>query len=415
MTLLIRPSAALIATILLIGPAEAAATPDSAAAALTGGNNRFALDLYAELRAQEGNLFFSPFSISTALAMTYAGARGETEAQMAAALHFPRSQSALHPALGALLDSLQAGTGGKGNELRIANRLWGQKGEGFYTEFLDLVQARYGAGLAELDFRGAPEEARQTINAWVEQETRERIRDLIAPGLLNTATRLVLTNAIYWKGAWAKPFEKAGTKKAAFVMASGRSADTVHVQMMYQRGRFPYTETEDFQALELPYAGSDLAMLILLPRSPGGVPALEEALTAETFAAWVKRLYRADAFVFVPRFEIIDSFDLSRTLVSLGMTDAFAPIPGVADFSGMNGRRDLALSAIVHKAHVGVDEEGTEAAAATGVVMPTLVDVYGDLNRPVMIFRAEHPFLFVIRDTRSNSILFIGRVMRARG
>jgi serpin B len=388
------------------------------------GNNRFALAIYEKLRAEEGNLFFSPYSISTALAMTYAGARGETAAQMAEVLHFPIARSGVgydpnresgeamttevqwkqeqfHSAFGTIINDLKA-RGAKGRyELTVANALWGQKGCGFLKEFLELVKVNYNGGLNEVDFVTAAESARQTINAWVEKETKNKIRNLIGPGVLNEWTRLVLTNAIYFKGNWARQFDKGNTKEAPFTLLNG---EKVNVPMMNQTAEFNYMGAEDFQGLELPYVDDELSMIILLPKKNDGLNRFEEMVTPDNLSRWLGELHRHKVIVSVPKFKMTWQFRLNEVLKSMGMSEAFS---GNADFSGMTGRRELFISAVIHKAYVDVNEEGTEAAAATGVVMSkTSIG-----PEETAVFRADHPFLFLIRDNSSGSILFIGRVM----
>jgi serpin B len=373
------------------------------------GNNAFAVELYAKLRAQEGNLFFSPYSISAALAMTHAGARGKTETQMTEALHFPRQRAddreQFHQAFGAIIKDLNA-RGGEGRyELIIANALWGQKGYEFLKGFLRCIEDNYDGRLEEVDFAGDTESARRTINAWVEQKTRDKIKDLIPKGVLNQLTRLVLTNAIYFKGNWAHQFKKEKTKDAPFTLAGGKKVDT---PMMNQMGRFGYMEMEDFQGLELPYVNNELSMIIFLPKQAGGLADFETKLTAENLSQWQAKLRKREVIVSVPKFKETCQFSLADVLKQLGMTDAFSPAE--ADFSGMNGRKELFISEVIHKAFVDVNEEGTEAAAATGVVVG--LTSMGPKETPV--FRADHPFLFLIRDNKSGSILFIGRVMNPK-
>jgi len=365
------------------------------------GNNAFALDLYAELKQRDGNLFFSPHSISTALAMTYAGARGNTAEQMAKVLHFDLEQKRLHPTFRELLDQLSARQAEQGYQLSVANALWGQKGYSFLDKFLDLTKENYGAGLNEVDFVGATETARKTINSWVEKETEEKIKELIKPGVLDRLTRLVLTNAIYFKGFWESQFEEEMTYPAPFTLMSG---EKVQVPTMHRTADFKYAEADDFQALELPYKGGDLSMTIFLPKETDGLAALEQSLTAEKLASWRSTLEEQEVIVALPKFKMTSEFSLAEVLKSMGMTDAFDQHN--ADLSGMTGKRDLFITAVLHKAFVEVNEEGTEAAAATGVVVALKS---APPSQPV--FRADHPFLFLIRDSRSNSILFIGRVM----
>jgi serpin B len=386
----------------------AGATPPDASAAdkatAAKDNNAFAFDLYGQLRSSghlenDGTLFFSPESISTALAMTYAGARGQTAEEMASTVHFSLAQERLHPALAALLHDLQAEQETKGYRLHTANALWGQKGTPFLPGFLNLVKDNYGAGLNEVDFRRATEKARQTINAWVEKQTDDKIKDLIAKGLLRPDTDLVLTNAIYFKGDWAAPFKKERTHDAPFQVGA---EEKVTVPLMEQTAKFPYLDGDTFQALELPYAGKDLSMVVLLPKKADGLADLEQRLTEANVRGWLEKLRPDEVRVALPRFKVEAGFDLGKTLQAMGMKQAFT---ADADFSGMDGRRDLFISAVIHKAYVEVNEEGTEAAAATAVIMTRAA------ARINPVFRADHPFVFLIRDTRSGSILFLGRVV----
>jgi serpin B len=372
------------------------------------GNNRFAVELYAKLREQEGNLFFSPYSVSAALAMTYAGARGETEAQMAKVLHFPSQragdQEQFPPVFGTIIKDLNA-RGEKGKyELIVANALWGQKGYEFLTEFLGLVESNYDGQLNEVDFIGDTESARKTINAWVEKKTKDKIKDLIPPRVLDQLTRLVLTNAIYFKGNWASQFKKEKNEDAPFTLVGGEKVDT---PMMNQTAEFSYMETEDFQGLEMPYVNNELSMIIFLPKRNDGLAEFEKKLTVENLSQWLARLRKREVIVSVPKFKQTCQFSLADVLKQMGMTDAFS---GKADFSGINGKRDLFISAVIHKAFVDVNEEGTEAAAATAVVVG--LTAVGPKETPV--FHADHPFLFLIRDNSSGSLLFIGRMINPK-
>ena len=383
---------------------ERPAAPEAADLSLVvKGNNEFALDLYAKLRSEEaGNLFFSPHSISTALAMTYAGARGDTEKEMGEVLHFTLPQAQLHAAFAALADKL-LGDKAKGYQLRIANRLWGQTGYQFLPEFLGITRDQYGAELALVNYKEKTEEARKTINAWVEEQTEQKIQDLIQQGVLNQMTRLVLTNAIYFKGDWASQFDEKTTKDAPFRVTAD---ETANVPMMYQKDKFKYGAAEGVQLLELPYESGDLSMLILLPEKVGGLAELEKRLTTDRLAKWASAARKQKVNVYLPKFTMISQFGLKDVLTSMGMPLAFTP--GKADLSGMNGKRDLFISAVIHKAFVEVNEEGTEAAAATGVA----VGVTSVQITPT--FRADHPFVFLIRDNRTGSILFMGRVMNPK-
>lgn len=361
------------------------------------GNNAFAFDLYAKLKGADGNLFFSPISISTALAMTYGGARGQTEGQMAEVLHFDLPQERLHPAFEDLARVWSGDEGERAYQLDVANALWVQQGLTLLDTFVGLTRTHYGAGLREVHFAGATEQARQTINTWVEEQTQGKITELLKPGVLEPATVLVLTNAIYFKGTWQSQFDPDRTADAPFTIAPGRE---VQVPMMQHKGQFGMGHADGVQLLELPYVGGDLSMVILLPIEPDGLPRLEQSLTADNLARWLGTLAEREVRVFLPRFKMTCEFELAKTLRTMGMTDAFC---ARADFSGITGDRNLFISAVVHKAFVGVDEQGTEAAAATGVAMMR--------TSMAPVFRADHPFVFVIRHRSTGSILFVGRLM----
>jgi len=372
---------------------------ETAVTTVSAGNTTFALDLYQQLRSQEGNLFFSPYSISTALAMTYAGARGETEAQMAQALHFELSQDTLHPAFAALQGQLDAVQAGGDVQLNVANALWPHVDYPFLDAYLDLVKVYYGVSLTTLDY-GDPEPARQQINAWAEEQTCGKIKDLIPTGILNRLTRLVLTNAIYFKGNWASQFDEAWTDTAPFTVQPGQQ---VAVPLMMQKLTCGYGEFPQLQVLELPYVGEALSMLVLLPRQVDGLASLEAQLTPGALAQWTARLRQSEVLVYLPRFKVEAAFRLDDALKSLGMVDAFDM--ELANFAGMDGTDMLSISAVLHKAFVEVNEEGTEAAAATAVLMTFGVPL------PAPVFQVDHPFLFLIRENSSGSVLFLGRVV----
>lgn len=370
------------------------------AEAVVRGNTAFALDLYQKLRTIKGNLFFSPYSISTALAMTYAGARGNTETQMAQTLHFTLDQSALHSAFAALETRLK-NVQEKGDILlSVANALWPHMGYPFLKAFLTLTKEFYGVSITPVDYHN-PETARQQINTWVEEKTQTRIKELIPPGILDALTRLVLVNAIYFKGNWASQFAKARTQTAPFLVTPSQK---VEAPLMTQEHPFKYGKTDRLQILELPYVGNDLSMLILLPHEVNGLAELETALTAPNLEKWSSHLWETEVRIFLPRFKISLGVKLHNTLASMGMVDAFNG--SKANFSGMDGSENLYITAVLHKAFVEVNEEGTEAAAATAVVMGLR-----GLTLPPPIFRADHPFVFLIRENHTGSILFLGRVV----
>jgi serpin B len=398
----------LIACVLLLLSANGAETkplPDSLTdadrAVVVEGNNAFAVALYHQLSHQAGNLFFSPESISTALAMAYAGARGNTASEMAKALHFTLPPGQLHPAMGALLRDLNAAH--SDYQLNVANALWAQQGYTFLDQFLDLLKGDYGAGLQQVDFKGAPEAARSTINQWVEQKTQDKIKDLLAPGAVRPDTRLVLTNAIYFKGNWQTQFDKAQTRNEDFYLSQTKSAAA---PLMHREGSFGYFDGGTFQVLEIPYKSNALSLIVVLPKERSGLPGLEDSMTASNMQQWLSQVAPVPkVIVTIPKFKSTQEFELSTALRALGMPQAFG---ADADFSGMTGKRDFAISAVIHKAFVDVNEEGTEAAAATAVTMRALA--MRAPGPPPPVFRADHPFIFFIRDNGSRSILFLGRM-----
>ena len=389
--------------VLWLSPGVALARPaEEDIEAVVRGNTEFALDLYAKLRTQEGNLAVSPYSVSTALAMTYAGARGNTAKQMADVLHFKLASEQLHPAFAAMVAADQASSGRQGYALHIANALWGQKGYGFLDAFLALEKKHYGAGLREVDFVGAAEQARRTINAWVDDQTQHIIKELLLEGDLDPADVLVLANAIYFKGSWANQFDKAHTRDAPFHVGPEQQ---ITVPMMNQSRRFAFANMDELSLLELPYEGDRLSMVLLLPKKIDGLGAVETSLNRKNLDQWLGRLREEPVRVSLPRFKLGARFDLAKTLEEMGMADAFSARK--ADFSGMTGKRDLFIGLVIHEARVDVNEEGTEAAAATAVKMKR--------TSIPPAFRADRPFLFLIRDKQSGSILFIGRVSDPRG
>jgi serpin B len=376
---------------------------DAETAELVAGNSAFTFDLYHRLREeQDGNLFYSPYSISSALAMTYAGARGQTEQQMAATMHYTLPQERLHPAFNALDTALTSYGDGETEDafqLHIADAIWGQEGYKFLPIFLDTLAENYGAGLRTLDFVNETEAARQTINDWVSEQTEEKIQNLIPKGMLDPLVRLVLTNAIYFNGKWMLPFEKNNTHDEPFTLLDG---STVSVPMMSQIGNFRYAEGNGYQAVELPYRDSNMAMLFILPEA-GRFEEIEGMFSAESVTVITEDLTPQQVRLFVPKFTFESEFNLSETLIQMGMPAAFDN----ADFSGMTGDRDLFISDVLHKAFVAVDEEGTEAVAATAVIMKLGAPMIED----AILMKLDRPFLFMIQDNDTGTILFIGRVL----
>lgn len=366
-------------------------------------NNAFGVGLYGHLRSQPGNLFFSPESISTAFAMTYAGARGQTAAEIKSVFHFTLPPDRLHPAMGTLLNAMNAPNANY--ELRVADALWAQQDLGFLPSFSQLMQTDYGAAFHRVDFRTSAGTVRGAINQWVEQQTNDRIQNLIGPGVLTPSTRLVLTNAIYFKGSWQDPFQATATQDEDFHLSATQTGKT---PMMHRTGGYLYYDGGTFQELQLPYAGDNLAMVVLLPKQTTGLAALEQQFTAADAYDWLENLQPARKVILtLPRFRMTEQFELSATLAAMGMPQAFS---AAADFSGMTGKTNLSISAAIHKAFIDVNEKGTEAAAATSTVMTATAMRMSTPEPPPIVFRADHPFLFLIRDTQTGAILFIGRV-----
>ena len=367
-----------------------------------GAVNNLGLDLFALLGAREGNALFSPFSVHTALSMTLAGARGGTEAQMLAVLHLPENMSReeLHGRAGSLAASMEGDAERDGYEFIAANRIWLRQGSSASPEFLGLVENAYGAGAQSLDFAGAAEESREAINQWVEDKTRERIKNLIAPGMITADTRMVLTNAVYFLGQWLQAFDPSSTRSLPFHLASGAEvqAETMHAELYAG-----YGEAGGVRVLELPYQGNRLSMYVVLPPL-GGLEGLEQGLDAAALEGLLSRAVRQDVLVWLPKWESTVEYRLSEPFKALGMADAFG---GGANFTGMDPAGGIEISEVVHKAFVRVDEQGTEAAAATAVLME---DTAMAEPEPIPEFRADHPFLYLIRDRESGTVLFMGRM-----
>lgn len=383
--------------LLLAGTAPGAGEP------VTNGIESFAGAAYRQLAAgAAGNLVFSPFSISTALSMLLDGARGQTAEQMAKVLHQRYPDPDYAASLSSLADEIvKAGNSG-GAELGTANGLWVQSGFQVESAFRRTIQTYYHAPLTPLDFLGSPEQARAAINSWTGQQTRGHIAELFAPRSLNSDTRLVLTSAIFFHGKWQSAFKPSQTSPAPFHEPGGAAAQT---PFMNQTGIFGYRETPAAQILEMRYAGTPLAFDVLLPKTADGLPDLEKSMTREGLAGWFEALQGHTVEVALPRFRAESSFSLRDALSQMGMPLAFS---GAADFSGIDDRRDLQLADVIHKAYVDVTEEGTTAAAATGGMVRAIAMV---APRRV-VFRADHPFAFLIRDTKSGATLFAGRLER---
>ena len=377
---------------------------DTQLSSLVKGNSAFAFTLYQQLKKDNtGNLFYSPYSISTALGMTYAGAVGDTEKQMGSALHFTLPQGQLHPAFNQLALDLASrgqnaqGTNGKSFALNIANALWGQQDFTIQSAFLKILAQNYGTGMNLLDFKNSPEPSRVTINNWVSDQTNNRIKDLLPQGSITPATRFVLTNAIYFDAAWQNPFAKESTSNGNFNLLN---SSTVSVPMMNHEGSYSYVKGSGYQAVELPYSGNEVAMDIIEPDACQ-FNTFESGMTADSISGIIGSLKSSFMVLALPKFQFDSSFSLKQALSALGMPVAFTD---KADFSGITGQPNLIISDVVHKAFVAVDEEGTEAAAATGVIMVGAA-------MPANSLTVDRPFVFLIRDIQTGAILFIGRVL----
>jgi|HubBroStandDraft_6_1064221.scaffolds.fasta_scaffold16168_3 serpin B len=366
------------------------------------GGNRFACDLYQRLRHDDRNLFFSPASISMALAMAYAGAAENTEAEMAKVLHFATPKAQFGAQMRILLSLCIANDKKQGFRLDVANRLWGQEGEPFLPEFLRVTRADYGAELGRVDFRSGTERARQTINSWVLDHTGQKIAKMIPSAAELAGARLVLTNAVYFKGRWTVPFDRRLTKNAEFHISPDRNVEAPFMHPEYAYG-FGYAHVEDLELLEVPYGDRSLSMIFLLPEKVGKLARLEDRLTVENLKTWMGRIDSQYVIVHLPKFTTTGRLNLSDTLRSMGMASAF---DATANFSRMTNAKGVFLSAVNHEAHVDVNEEGTEAVAATTGAVGS-----ADEPPPPPVFRADRPFVFLIRDNRTAAILFVGRIV----
>jgi serpin B len=381
-------------------PAPARQGVDPAAPAVTAplgpADHDFALRLYATQRSTPGNVFLSPASLRVALAMVYAGARGQTASQMERALGFAPDVAATSAYFASLLKEWNAGADPK-IKLKVVNRVWGRKDLRFLPDFTDILSRRFAAPLERLDFGGAPDASRRKINAWVESRTEHLVRDLLLPSDVRDSTSLILTNAIYFKGAWSSPFKKASTAAGPFHVAAGKD---VTAQLMHKEARFAYAESSTAKFLALPYGAGGMSMLLVLPHATFGIEEVEATLGPAALDETLAHMHPAEVVVTLPKFSSTFRTSLKSALVTMGVTDAFKP--DLADFSGM-AEHGLMIDDVFQKAFVKVDESGTEAAAATGAVMiPTSATI-------PQIFVADHPFLYAIRD-RSGNILFLGRL-----
>lgn len=375
--------------------------------ALAEGSNKFAFDLYAKLAtAQKGNLIFSPLSVHVALAMAYAGAKGNTADQMARTMNYPSLGDKLARVYGNLIRALITPTlavygGQPGYELVVSNALWMSKDYSFKPTFTELVKKEYGANLQNLDYTEA-EKATKTINETIARQTDDKINDLIPSDAISLETGLILTDAIYFRGRWDSVFWRGNTQNGSFHLSATK---TIECPMMHREGYYTYVEGENFQILELPYNHHDFSMLVLLPRKVDGLRSLEKRLSAKQIYNWTKATERVKVKVSFPRFKFTQQFLLSDVLKSLGMRDPF--VFDRADFSGMTSARELAISEVIHGSDIAVDEEGTIATSTVAIGVGGL-----GMAKPKepKVFNADHPFIFLIRHNTSGAILFVGRL-----
>jgi len=382
--------------------------PPGSQQSIVAANNQFALDLYTRLaedpRNSEENLFFSPFSISSALAITYEGARGSTADEIREVFYFPADPAGMRAGYQAIIAGINNGS--SAYQLQTANALWAEQTYPFLPAYISIADDVYGAKVTNLDFIKKPEDSRITINQWVENQTNDKIRDLLPAGSIDLLTRLVITNAVYFKGTWERQFNDNETSIQDFRTSDGTILPVAMMQRIDENATYGYTETEDLQMLRMAYesgSGKPLSMVVLLPRD-GDLAALEKSLSAERLTELQKNLTNQRVMVYFPKFTMETKYSLPATLSAMGMPTAFSPS---ADLSGMDGTRNLYIGDVIHQAFVDVNEEGTEAAAATAVVIQRAMAPVGP---PVPVFRADHPFIFLIQDDETGLILFIGRV-----
>ncbi len=394
-----RKIAIIVLVLMLAGCAVQNQPYDSGAApqdinSVTSAGSKFAFDLYSNYSANEGNIFFSPFSISSAMAMAYEGAQGQTKKEIQSLFYFPQDQE-LRSAYAQLFNEINRKD--KNYMLAAANALWAQQDFQFSRNYVDTIDRYYDGKITNLDFKGNPEGSRTAINNWVEEKTNEKIKDLIPLGFIKPATRLVLTNAIYFKAEWATQFDNAKTQKDEFRVSKNK---TIEIDMMQRTDALlNYTQTDAFQILELPYA-EDIIMRIFLPKEDGS-----GALSPETLIDGKNKLTEQRVNVFIPKFKFKTKYFMKDTLMKMGMPTAFSDN---ADFSKITGTPNLKISEVIHQAFIEVNEEGTEAAAATAIIMEKVTSIRPGAQIPT--FRANHPFMFIIRQKDTGNILFMGRV-----
>lgn len=390
-----------IALALIINSAIAQNPSQNISNDIPGSINQFGIELYKQLSSTKGNTFFSPFSISTAMAMTYAGARGNTEQEMARVMHFDSDQSLFHNEYKQYLDKIF--TNKKGVKLTTANSLWAQKDYTFLDSFFNITEEYYNAPVHLVDYTSdnEREKTRETINKWVEGKTNNKIKDLLQPSDLEPLTRLVLTNAIYFFGNWEKPFDSKLTEPNTFYSDQGLE---IQAPFMKHKEDYKYYENDQIQYLEIPYTSSQISMAIILPKETEGLAEIEEKLDKISLNQWMTKATIQKVNILIPKFKTSFRTSLNKALSDMGIKEAFTED---ADFSGMTGGKDLMISNVIHQAFIEVNETGTEAAAATAVVMR----MKSAFAAEEMFFNANHPFIFIIKDNETNSILFMGRII----
>ncbi len=410
LTLGCRPAAVETVTVETIAPTEpdagpVAAVPPEDLKALVEANNQFAIELYKKLaETEKGNIFFSPYSIHAALSMTYAGARGETAAQMAKVLGIDKLGDRVHPAHAELARKLKSDGGKDKPEFNVANGLWGQRGLEFQPEFLSLTKRHYSGGFRELDFANNTEGSRQTINKWVSDETRKKIPELIRQGELSRSTALVLANAVYFKGMWVAPFPIGKTAPDKFWIAPDENVD---VPMMRTTIASAFYTGDGVKIVMLPYQKNQHSMIVVVPDAIDGLQNVVRNLTSEQLRVWLSGLQAGDVHFTFPKFRVRQRYGLSGGLAGLGMPLAFG---SEAEFQSITTRSKFRLEQVIHEAVVEVDEDGTVAAAATAVI--GVMPISKPRPRPQLTLRADRPFLILILDNQNRTILFAGRVTK---
>jgi serpin B len=378
--------------------------------ALADANTAFVLSFFDQIKEEDENIIFSPFSLSLALSMAMAGAEDVTKSEMINALQLTQSEEEVHSAYNALLLAIEASqeeTQGESEgtefQLNIANSIWGQAGYDFQEKYLDTLALNYGAGVYNVDYINNPEAARMAINDWVEEETQKKIQDLIPQGAIDTLTRMVLANAIYFNGSWLHPFEESATEEAPFNLLDDSQTP---VDMMSLTGQsFNYGQGDNYQAVQLPYLSQDFSMIILVPNA-GSFEEFEDELSSENLDSILNNLVYQPVDLKMPKFDFESTVNGKDPLSALGMAEAFDP--DAADFSGITEVEKLFISDVLHKATITVDEEGTEAAAATAVIFGTKSAMP---EEPISLV-IDRPFLFLIQHQPTGTILFMGHVMQ---